>query len=67
MNDTLPSLKKLCLIMLVNSQDRMQSVELFGDSESDIKKSFRFQFLTQNGFHISGVYPVKGRADLVNV
>ena len=42
-------------------------VSLFGDTESEIKKSFRFQFLTQNGFCISGVYPVRGRADLVNV
>ena len=64
MNDTLPAVKKLCLIMLFKDG---KDVDLFGDTEADIKKSFRFQFLTQNGFHISGVYPVKGRADLVNV
>ena len=44
-----------------------KEVDLYADTESVIKKSFRFQFLTQNGFQVSGVYPVEGRADLVNV
>ena len=64
MNDTLPAVKKLCLIMLFKDG---KEVDLFGNTETDIRKSFRFKFLTQNGFYISGVYPVKGRADLVNV
>jgi len=64
MNDTLPAVKKLCLIMLFKDG---KEVDLYTDTESVIKKSFRFQFLTQNGFRVLGVYPVRGRADLVNV
>lgn len=64
MDNPLPQVKKLCLIMLLKDGEW---VGLYAGTESEIKKSFRFQFLIQNGFCVSGVYPVKGRADLVNI
>ncbi|MEW6557263.1 MAG: hypothetical protein AB1349_07910 [Elusimicrobiota bacterium] len=65
MNNKIPPVKKLRMMLLQNHQT--ENISLFGNSDEEIKRSNRYQKLIFDGWNVVSVYDVRGSSDLVNI